>query len=433
MSLISRNLLKARPQELGRIKIGGLGETRKAQSGREYQLPVKYDHFRVVGRDRGPDGNFVVDEKIHERIGPKPTELDGHLMWEEVEESFHSELMQYDGKTKVVSCDGEERTDLRSGEVRPCPLEAGGECACKPYSRLHLQLWADPLGFYRVFRTTSWESTNNIQTTLEDFHDRFGNLYHLPVKLVVYPATVQYQEGDKTKTGQSYMVGLVLAKSMEEVTKIMVNARRRLTATQSELKRLSGAVQEDLSGRDVEEADVIAQEFFPDGNIQASVKTQEKLDAMKDEMGGVEGEDYEVVSDEDEAEAEAGESEPEEKGDAASTDPHEEDPGSAEASTTVQKDPPEIRALKEELAEAMLEVAPHLLNSKEDRRKWSHRLIGKASPRTATEFELRQLIEAVQHGDTDPEKPAGDSDEEPEATEPSTPFDDDGEQSEMPV
>lgn len=296
MSVISRQLLRARPQELGKIKIGGKGPERTSSGGKTFRLPQKFDHFLVTTRHRGDDGNFERDEAIHANVGDEPRELVGVLMYPIVEDNFHAEMVQYKGREKVWSCDGETATNLVTGKQGECPRAKDGECRCKPYMRLTIQLWDAPVLGYHVFRSTGWETTNNIQTALEEIYDRFGTLFKAPVKLVLYPATVEYQEGNERKTSTAYMVGLTLAYSMEEVAERMVAAKQLMTTTREQLRMLSSGVQQDLAERDVEEAADIAEEYFPEGAAQASVGTQERLDEFKQGLGR-EGEDFEVVED----------------------------------------------------------------------------------------------------------------------------------------
>lgn len=288
MTLISNKLLRQRPQELGKIKIGRLGDARTSSGGKEFRLPVKLSHFIVTTRHRGPDGNFELDEDVHGHpdVGASPTELAGILMYETPEENFHSEMVQYKGRSKVWSCDGEQATDLKSGAVDECKKAAGGECSCKPYARLHLQLWASPHVFgYHVFRTTGWESAGNIQSALQEIYERFGTCFNAPVKLVVYPSEDTYQEGGQEKTSSSWKVGLVLAMSMEQAATRMVESSRRMELAKSELRRLAAGVQEEQLVRDEEEAEAISDEFFPPDDLAASIETQERMDDLKAELG----------------------------------------------------------------------------------------------------------------------------------------------------
>lgn len=263
MALISRNLLRPRPQQLGRIKIGGKGEKVRSRKGAEFRPPVKYDHFIVTTHVRGEDENFVRDGQIHDRIGKHPTELAAVLMFERPDENFHAEMVVYRGRGKdgkVWSCDGEDATNLKTGTVGPCVMAEGGKCECKPYSRLHLQLWASPYTMgYHVFRTTSWESTNNIQTALEEIYARFGTCYNAPVKLVLYPSEDAHENG----VSVSYKVGLVLAMGMGEAAQHIGRARGYLDTAQGTVRALAAGVQEDLAERDDEEEQDIAEEYFP--------------------------------------------------------------------------------------------------------------------------------------------------------------------------
>lgn len=295
MSLISRDFLKKRPQELGKIKIGRLGAERtKRGGGGTFRLPEKVDHFIVTTRTRGKDGNFEKDERIHghEKVGPEPTELAGFLMFETPEENLHTEMVQYQGRTKVVSCDGKERTSLPSGECGPCPKTVGKDCSCKPYGRLHIQLLASPdtLGFH-VLRTTSWETVNNLQSALEDIFERFGTLYHAPVILKVYPAEDTYTEDGQSKTSKSWKVGLVLAMSMEQAARRMIEAKQTLDETRqalggAPLQITARAVRQDLDDLDVVESDAITEEFFPPevetpaDRIEARLQQMETVDAV---------------------------------------------------------------------------------------------------------------------------------------------------------
>lgn len=279
MSLISRSLLRAKPQELGKIKIGGKGAERQKQGGGSYQIPEKYDHFVVTTRVRGQNNNFVPDEAIHAKIGEKPMELRGVLMFQTVEENFHSEMAHYAGRTKkTISCDGETQTDPGTGVTKECARAKGGTCPCKPYSRLHLQLWDSPhVGGFHVFRTTSWETTNNIQTALEEVFDRFGTLYQAPVKLVLYPAEDTYEEKGETKISKSWKVGLVLAMSLEEAGQTMVASKRRLEVTRRQLSLTAGEVLADLNAADAEEAADIKDEWFPDPPRSPAADLEQEL------------------------------------------------------------------------------------------------------------------------------------------------------------
>jgi len=286
-----------RPQQLGRIKIGGLGKKMKGKNGKpDWQMPVKYEHFVVTGMSRGDDGNFDRDEGIHEIVGEEPTILTGTLMFDTVEENLHTEMVQYKGRGadgKIWSCDGEEAINLKSGKVGDCIKAAGGECACKPYARFHIQLDGAPALGYHFFRTTSWESTNNIQTALEEIYSHCGTCFHAPVQLVCYPSIDQH-EG---KTSTSHKVGLRLTMSWRELATTIGEARKYLDIARGEVKELASATHNELAAQDAEEQISIADEFFPpeEGEVLREV-IADALDA--DDEDGDEGPDHEVWEEE---------------------------------------------------------------------------------------------------------------------------------------
>ena len=271
MALISRKLLQVRPQQLGRIKIGGLGATKTSKGGREYQVPVKYDHFVVTTNVRGDDGNFERDEVIHALIGEKPTKLSGLLMYPTVEENLHTEMCRYEGrgsKGKVWTCDGENATNLKTGKSGACIRLEGKDCECKPYTRFHMQLAGAPAMGYHFFRSTSWESTNNIQTALEEIYARFGTCFHAPVKLVCYPSEDEHDGQISTST----KVGLVLDMSMEEAAELIGRGSRYLEIASGSVKQIAAVVQEDLAAQDEAEEKEITDEFFPPDATEVHVE-----------------------------------------------------------------------------------------------------------------------------------------------------------------
>ena len=235
MGLISGKVLSRRKVELGRIKIGKKGEERPSQGGGTFQLPVKLDHFEVTTNDRGPDGNFIRDEAVHARIGDEPRELRGMLMYHRPEDNFLSELVVYDGTRRRSWCDGELcRTEKKPDGV-PCARTEGRECSCKPYGRLHLQLWeADQTLGLHVFRTTSWETIANIQSVLLTIFEKIGTCHYAPVKLVMYESTDTHEDGTRSR---SWKVALVLAVPFKEAAREVLEA----TSTVSRVRATIGS------------------------------------------------------------------------------------------------------------------------------------------------------------------------------------------------
>src|SRR4051812_19566422 len=109
---ISPELLAPRLPALGYIKIGGKKPTESTtRTGKETQPPVKFDHFKIRTRNRGPDGNLLPDEAVHTVIGPEPKELMVRLSFDHRGQNFYAQMTQYSGRTRVRECNGQGYID----------------------------------------------------------------------------------------------------------------------------------------------------------------------------------------------------------------------------------------------------------------------------------------------------------------------------------
>lgn len=265
---IDTGILAPRLSVLGAIKIGGKKpETRTSEAGNDFQPPVKYDHFKIRTRDRGPDGNLLLDEAVHEVVGPQPTELDVRLPFDEMVHNFAARMTQYSGQTCVRKCNGVEQEDPRTAVRKPCDRRGGRDCACKPYARLNVMLEAAPtFGGIYVYRTTSWESASALQTTLQMFEKQFGSLRGLPLRLVLYRAEVKYTQGGKQRTGTAHKVGLVLRASFEEARQATLEFHRQNRIAKREILQIAAGTTAALDELDRQEEGEIGAEFFPAGS-----------------------------------------------------------------------------------------------------------------------------------------------------------------------
>ena len=295
--MISRKLLKKRPTQLGRIKIGGLGKERKTRGGdRTWRPPVKADHFWITTNVRNAEnGNFERDEAIHDIIGKKPTALRGTLMFHSPEENFHSEMCQYKGRGrdgKVRTCDGEQFIDLsgkKQKSAQPCEFEGDGGkrgCECKPYSRLHIQLDAANVALgYHFFRTTSWSSTGQIQTQLEEIFERFGTCKYAPVELrCVMTADHFTDDQGNEKTGKSLKVHLFIAMNPQETAAMIGRGADLQQIARGEMKQLAAGVQSVLLEQDADEAEEIQGEYFHDEVASAAAAVVGELEVEDDSL-----------------------------------------------------------------------------------------------------------------------------------------------------
>lgn len=292
MTLINRSAMPVRPMEVGKIKIGGRGRARQTSGGGESYIPERFDHFKIVTLEREGEngkGAFMRDEAIHAAVGNEPRELLAWLMYPEVDQNLVTRFTQYKGRRMMVSCDGVEQR-ARDGTMAPCQRETPNSCPCKHSARLQVQLRAaDQTGGYYVFRTSGANSTNFIQTALEEIYREFGTLFRAPIKLVMKETEDIYEVSGVEKTGKSWKVGVVLDMSIELARAYLVEQKREALAASRTLLLEAGAVQADLAEADVIEEGEYSDEFAPPQGVEASVGTHERLDALATELEAGEG------------------------------------------------------------------------------------------------------------------------------------------------
>ena len=166
--------LRPRLPEIGKIKIGCLGEKAKSKTGSTYRKPRKIDHFLITFPERGKDGNFIPDlplmEKIGKMTGQDPnslTSLPCYLLYDDMEPNLYTSYCCYRGRTKICQGDGKEAV-TSTGEVRSCPcekLEKGykGPAICKPYCRLSVVLAGiERIGGVWVYRSCGWNTVQDL-------------------------------------------------------------------------------------------------------------------------------------------------------------------------------------------------------------------------------------------------------------------------------
>lgn len=176
--------------EVGKIKIGMKGETRKSGKGTDYQLPVKLNHFIVTTTEKGADGNFLLDAVVMKKLGDKPTEIPIRLPFDDIDLNFFTQYQYYHGKKAVCKGDGERADRItKEGKItlqcdpETCEYSVGKKC--KPSGVLSCMLPDSPdLGGIYRFRTHGWNSVSGILASLMFLKDNTnGVLQGLPMKL----------------------------------------------------------------------------------------------------------------------------------------------------------------------------------------------------------------------------------------------------------
>jgi hypothetical protein len=209
--------------EQGKIKIGRLGEERKTKDDKStYRLPNKLDHFLITTTERDNTGNFIPNTYLMEQIAEMVNEPADHLttipvylLFDDIDSNFYTTYNCYQGKTRICTGDGEKAVLLKTGEEITCPCprldqDYKGSTPCKPYGRLNVVLQCmDIIGGSWVYRTTGWNSVQDILGSLVLIKRVAGRLSGIPLMMKLFPKTTQLPRGPVTV----YTVSLIFAGS----------------------------------------------------------------------------------------------------------------------------------------------------------------------------------------------------------------------------
>ena len=209
--------------EQGKIKIGRLGNERTAKDGKStYRLPNKLDHFIITTTERDSTGNFIPNVSLMKEIAEIVKEPADHLittpvylLFDDIDSNFYTTYNCYQGKSRICTGDGEKAVILKTGEEITCPCprldqDYKGPTPCKPYGRLSVVLQSmDIIGGAWVYRTTGWNSVQDILGSLMLIKRVAGRLSGIPLMLKLFPKTTQLPRGPVTV----YTVSLIFAGS----------------------------------------------------------------------------------------------------------------------------------------------------------------------------------------------------------------------------
>lgn len=185
--------LNPRLAEIGKIKIGGKSpEKRKSKkTGKEYQSPVRFNHFVVTTTEKGEDGNFKINNEIMKKVGAEPKEISIRLPFDSIDMNFYTQFSYYHGNKCLCHGDGEKATRILKDdtekhiECKPekCEFLQAEKCKVSGILSCFLSCSMEIGGVYR-FRTHSWNSVSNILASLQYFSEQTnGILQGLPLKL----------------------------------------------------------------------------------------------------------------------------------------------------------------------------------------------------------------------------------------------------------
>lgn len=204
--------INPRLAEHGKIKIGKLGEERTTRDGKgKYRLPTKLDHFIITTTERDNTGNFTPNVPLMRNVGAlvneppaRLTKIPIYLLFDDMDSNFYTTFNCYRGKTLICQGDGETAVKTETGEeVKcPCPLldkDYEGKTPCKPYGRLSVIIQdMDIVGSVWVYRTTGWNSVQDLLGSLLLVKRIAGRMSGIPLILKLMPKTVQLKRGPAT-------------------------------------------------------------------------------------------------------------------------------------------------------------------------------------------------------------------------------------------
>lgn len=259
--------------EVGKIKIGGKGEHRKSKEGKDYQIPVRYDHFVITTTERDPKtGNFIPDLDLMKKLDPgmKPKEIPIRLMFDSIDMNFWTSFQYYHGNKCACRGNGLEaqRWDKNGIETKvkcdpyKCEFlkpDARGQTKCKPSGILSCQIpmSMEAGGVYR-FRTHSWYSVSGILAALNYISENTnGILQGLPFKL-------RFLKKSTTDHGNVNIVTIVLDGEMMETRKMAFLEFENRKQLGMDMKRIEDKAKAIGFLEDTEEPESVQTEFYPE-------------------------------------------------------------------------------------------------------------------------------------------------------------------------
>ncbi len=279
------HLLTARLTEVGKIKLGGLGEEKTGRSGEKYRMPVKYDHFVITGLHRDADGRLIADgevsESLREHADPdgKIRRLPVTLLSNDIDEVMSARYVAYAGKIKIAESDGLvlcEYTDGPGGPRLPEPRRV-------PHTPEALARWRGMKlavtlnvmidapgarwgGVYKL-RSTSQITANQLYGSLKLLQRLTGGILRgLPLQLVVRPMAVA-PDGQPTTV---YVCHIELAGvQREKAREIALQQIRYELANIREAKALELQYRQLLAHEELDEDEL--QEFGLSGSASQEV------------------------------------------------------------------------------------------------------------------------------------------------------------------
>ena len=259
--------LTPRLAECGKIKIGRKGEVKTSSRGNQFRPPEKIDHFIVTTMEKTGNDDFAPDTEIMRKLGGNCKEIPVRLPYDDPSLNFPTSYAYYD--SAACQCRGDGVTAITSaGECIDCNPDTCPNVKdkkCKPNGVLSVILDDAPrVGGVYKFRTTGWNSINNIFSSMEFIRGLTnGLLAFLPLSLTLTPKNTVVP-GTKTPT-TIYMVNLEYRGSLKEMATAIQQTMSTRALTQYSVKDFEKLAEEALALPEApEECKAIVEEFYPE-------------------------------------------------------------------------------------------------------------------------------------------------------------------------
>lgn len=296
-----------RMTELGKIKIGGLGQERTSAKGGTYRQPVKFDHFVITTMHRDKAGRLIPDTELMKQLaaeyGSEPDndaategvlvlangnkrvlrQIPVQVLSNEPDDIQQTAYVWYGGKSCAARSDGDTVTwfnDPTTGRKLQEPKaepwddkyleleDSRGNKLFKTHTVFNCVVAAKEARFGGVYklRTTSVITGGQLYASMLELRTRtFGVLMGLPLRLVVRPMLVS----PKGETTTVYVVHLELhGESLAAIQqqalgqmKVFAENRDQIAVVQAQYKRLLAPPGHESEPQDIAD---INMEFQPE-------------------------------------------------------------------------------------------------------------------------------------------------------------------------
>lgn len=296
LSTVTAKYGAPRPIELGKIKVGGLGQERTSARGTKWRQPEKYDHFVVTTLTRNDEGRLINDGELMQTLVRDHGDRDGkvrqipiRILSDELEDVLQARFVWYGKKSAGAVSDGQTVTwyyelgtmkplnPPRVEDWRPEMLDLCLPGTENPIFKLHanfncvIACGDSRFGGVYKFRTTSIISFKQLYASLLHISQLTGGvLVGMPLMMCVRPMLVKPKDSPTTV----YVVHCELrGKDMQQIQTIALDQARFRLQFAGDLQKVQRQYRALLTapGDEAElEAGDIAEEFQPEEHSEDS-------------------------------------------------------------------------------------------------------------------------------------------------------------------